>query len=239
LINLKQRLRKFSVAERQNLRIGADELAAGYHELVVNSPRRRQPYLSKTRNGVAPRDSTGRRFEERLAMALFNQQVLRFDSGARLKLLDYQFPLKSDQSDHDIGKIDLLGQYDDGALAVVELKIEDNTEDRRIGLIEGLIYAAIVEANLARITSEIEEVRRDKVTVTRPSILYVAPKKFWSNPASYPPTSDVMSVAKEVMAAVPIRIDFAMLEGCERIEQGLDGSKPTVPSGVHLSPVTV
>jgi hypothetical protein len=59
-----------------------------------------------------------------------------------LTLLDDQFPLKSVGA--GIGKIDLLGLHMDGTLAVVELKVAGNREDRRIALLEELNYAAAI-----------------------------------------------------------------------------------------------
>jgi len=175
LVELKGRLRKYTRAERKAFNIEAAELAAGYHTLCARAPRRTQPYLSKTRSGVAPIEQSGRRLEERLAMALFNRKVLDFKDGASLNLLDYQFPLKSALADHGIGKIDLLGLCADGTLAVIELKVEGNNEDRRIGLLEGLIYAGIVEANLQMIVKQINAVHGFRVALKRPRILLVAP----------------------------------------------------------------
>ena len=218
-------------------KVEAAELADGYHALCVHAPRRTKPYLSKTRSGFAPIDVSGRRLEERRAMALFNRKEINFKNGDHLRLLDYQFPLKSVRGDHGIGKIDLLGRYADGTLAVIELKVEGNAEDRRVGLLEGLIYAAILEANLPIIAAEINAMHGFQVVNARPKIMLVAPPQFWSDSRCRPPLADIKRLAAEVMAAIPINITLWNLEGLDQIGLGLDGSPPTIHSDLILSPV--
>lgn len=237
LVKLNERLRKYTSAERRVFKVEAAELADGYHALCANAPRRTRPYLSKTRSGIAPIEISGRRREERLAMALFNRQEINFKNGSRLRLLDYQFPLKSVRADLGIGKIDLLGRYADGTLAVIEMKVEGNNEDRRIGLLEGLIYAAIVEANVQIIAAEINSMHEFQVVTKRPKILLVAPPEFWSDFRCHPPGADMKRLAAEVMAAVPIDISLWNLDGLDQIGLGLDGSPPAIHSDVILSPV--
>src|SRR5689334_542519 len=60
LIELKRLLRSQSRAQRRAFKIEATEIAKGYHALCADAPHRKQPYLSKTRNGFAPVDKTGR-----------------------------------------------------------------------------------------------------------------------------------------------------------------------------------
>jgi hypothetical protein len=119
-------------------------------------------------------------------MALFNRKEITFKNGDRLRLLDYQFPLKSVRADSGVGKIDLLGLYAGGTLTVIELTVEENSEDSRIGLLEGLIYAAIVEANVQIIAAEIESKQGFQVVTKRPKILLVAPPQFWSDSRCHP-----------------------------------------------------
>src|SRR5580704_12560497 len=107
-----------------------------------NAPRRAQGYFSTSRSGVTSSGGFTNRIEEHLAVALWCRAELALPNGELLRLLDYQTPLKSVRADNGIGKIDLLGLHADGALAVVELKVEQNAEDRRFALLEGLIYAA-------------------------------------------------------------------------------------------------
>ena len=150
LIELKQQLRDLPKSERAALTVAVHDLVEGYRHLRETAPRRAQSYLSDTRTGLTASGETTTRGEEHLALGLFNRQLreLVLPNDERLRLIDYQFPLKSVRADAGVGKIDLLGLFPDGRLAVVELKVQDNAEDRRIGLLEGLIYAAIVEANV-------------------------------------------------------------------------------------------
>jgi hypothetical protein len=219
------------------LRIEAADLVMGYHTLCANAPRRKQSFLSVNRKGVAPVDKTARRLEERLAMALFNQREIAFENGSVLRILDYQFPLKSKSIDRSVGKIDLLGLSDKGRLAIVELKVADNREDRRVALVEGLIYAAIVEANLKEIAAEVTAMHGYQVETARPAILLLAPADFWSSPRCQPPVADVSRLATAVSTQIPIDISLLSLEGAELTDLGADGTRPTLSRNVTMSPV--
>jgi hypothetical protein len=115
LIELKERLRH----------VNADGLAIGYHCLCAHAPRRAQRYLSPQHFGITSSGDRSNRIEEHLAAGLFLRRELILPNGERLRLIDYQLPLKSVRADRGIGKIDLLDLYDDGTLAVVELKSKE------------------------------------------------------------------------------------------------------------------
>ena len=170
-------------------------------------------------------------------MALFNKGHVRFENGHQLRLIDYQFPLKSVQPDSGIGKIDLLGVFEDGTLAVLELKVLNSREDRRIGLLEGLIYAAIVEGNLGKITAEVTAMHGCQVIPVRPKILFVAPRRYWSDTTLYPPVAGIRGMASEISGAVPIDIELLSLSDGGLTDLGLDGTRPTLQNDVILSPV--
>lgn len=220
-----------------NLHVEAADLAMGYHTLRADAPRRKQPFLSANRKGVAPVDNTARRFEERLAMALFNQRKIAFENGSVLRILDYQFPLKFIRSNHGIGKVDLLGLNEEGRLAIVELKVAGNREDRRVALVEGLIYAAIVEANLKEIAAEVTALHGYYVETARPAIFLLAPAGFWSPPRCQPPVADVSRLVTAVAAQIPIDISLLSLEGADLSDLGAGGSRPTLSRNATMSPV--
>ncbi len=222
-----------------DLRVEAADLATGYHALCANAPRRKQPFLSVNRRGVAPVDSAARRLEERLAMALFNQKEIAFENGSVLRILDYQFPLKSKSIDRSVGKVDLLGLSGEGRLAIVELKVSSNREDRRSALIEGLIYAAIVEANLKEIAVEVTTMHGYHIETVRPAILLLAPADFWSSPRCQPPVADVSRLATAVATQIPIDVSLLSLEGAGLTHLGADGSRPTLSRNVTMSPVRI
>lgn len=234
LIKLKEDLRRLPKAGRSSFNLVVDELAAGYRQLRDMAPSRTQGYLSNSRSGVTSSGESSNRREEHLAVGLFNRKELGLPNGERLRLLDYQFPLKHVRADAGIGKIDLLGLFENETLAVIELKTDGNTEDRRICLVEGLIYAAIVEANIERITDEVLANHHWPVSRIRPRILFVAPPAFWSDPDAYPPGRDFQNLTIEIMGAIPIEISLLCLNDAAA-EFGLNGRPASVLGHASLS----
>ena len=116
-------------------------------------------------------------------MALWNLDCLwpRLGGGHH-RFLDYQVPLKAKQADCGIGKIDLLGVTDRGRLIVVELKYprSGRGDSPQHALMEGLRYAAIVEANLEPLASEAGKRFGVKVDDKMPPIVQVlGPGSWW------------------------------------------------------------
>jgi hypothetical protein len=237
LIALKDHVRRLSSAERQTLTITAEELAAGYASLRANAPTRPQPYLSASRAGVPPIDPTERRTEERLAMALFNRGQIGISGGGELTMLDYQMPLKAARSDRGIGKVDIVGLCEDGVLAVIELKVAGSREDRRIALLEGLIYAAVIEANLSNIAREARVRLGRAVKAIPPRIFIVAPPEYWADPRSYPKVGEMATLIAQTSELVKTRVELLSLNVTGQVSLGLDGSKPTMVDAVMLEPV--
>ena len=167
-----------------------------YKELKRCPPRRavqkKQRYFVEGHIGElkAKVKEKNNRFEEHLAVALWNLdgRWSRHDSGW-FHMLDYQFPLMGQQSDKGIGKVDLLGVTDKGRLMVIDLHVQPKGGGRRgespvAALIQGLRYAAIVEANLKVIIAEVENhsgARFNDVKITKesPIIQILAPKCWW------------------------------------------------------------
>ena len=137
-------------------RVGRDELRDEYLKLMEYAPHRAdrgKRYFVNGHNGIPSGTSASNRTEEHLALALWNLRRLwpRAD-GYEFYLLDYQFPLQARQSDRGIGKVDLIGLTTDRRLMVIELKVKpDGADNRRetpvAALLQGLRYAAIVQAN--------------------------------------------------------------------------------------------
>jgi hypothetical protein len=94
LIELLANLRKLT-KQRSTLRLSPNEIAAAYSAQRDRAPRRSQGSFSSTRCGVMSKSPTTPRAEERLAGALYLRGCLPLPNGDSLKLLDYQFPLKS------------------------------------------------------------------------------------------------------------------------------------------------
>jgi hypothetical protein len=236
LIDLKNYLRRQPKADRQSLRLDERALVEGYVEMRASAPRRAQGYLSTTRLGFPSSGAYSNRGEEHLAIALWRRGELVLPNGDRLRVLDYQTPLKSVLADSGIGKIDLLGLSADATLVVSELKLPENEEDRRIGLVEGLIYAANVEANIAQIATEFGNAYRRTILRAPPRVFLIAPAAYWSNRA-HPSTGEIATLAGEVARAIPLDITFLCLCDAE-LEMGLNGRPPSVKGHAYLSPLS-
>lgn len=236
LIDVKGRLRRLPKAERTALVLDPAALARGYHRLRETAPHRGQGYLSKNRTGVTASGDASNRIEEHLAVALFNRGALMLPEES-LALVDYQFPLKAVRADGGVGKIDLLGLRHDGTLAIFELKVADSAEDRRIALLEGLIYAAIVEANIDTIAKEFRESRGQEIGGGRPHIVIAAPPGYWSNDRLFPDLGAFHQLVRETAVAVETQILTCSVDDADDLELGLNGRPPRVRGHAYLSPL--
>ena len=234
LIELMQRLRHLPKSERTLLKLDAEHLAEGYRQLLAIAPRRVQPYYSLTRSGLDGAPTI--RLEEYLAAALWRGREIALPDGVRLRLLDYQTPLKSRRADNGVGKVDLLGVDEKGTLAVIELKVRGGSEDRRIGLLEGLIYAAVVEANVAKIADEFGRALGAKISPVRPKVLVVAPAKYWDDDRAYPAANEIAVLARAVATAIPIEVELLRLCDAERRDWNAS-DLTTLQSGTCLAPL--
>jgi hypothetical protein len=235
LVELKEHLRLQSRAARKSFRLDVDELVAAYHVQRDCSPRRSQGYLSASRIGVTSSGGASNRAEEHLAVGLFLRGELSLPNGEALTLLDYQFPLKSVRADAGIGKIDLLGLHKDGTLAVVELKVAGNREDRRIALVEGLIYAAVIEANIEQIAAEILAARNVRILKIRPKVIVIGPRGYWFDRRISPSIDDFNALTRAVACAVPLEISSFCLNDADLVAFGLNGRPPQVHGHGFLS----
>jgi hypothetical protein len=121
-------------------------------------------------------------------------------------------------------------------LNAVELEVDGNTEDRRIGLLEGLIYGAIVEANANDILPQIEAVKGYRVGQSRPRILIVAPKDHWRS--GYPSWTEFLPLVVEIARLLPIDIRLLSYDDWAVQDLGLDGGRPKWRKDVILSSVS-
>lgn len=159
-----------------------------YAALVERAPRRaarRLRYFMHSHDGTRSTSGCSSRNEEHLAVALWDLggSWPRSDGG-RFRLLDYQFPLKARRGDKGVGKVDLLAIADTGRLIVVELKIQPtgkntNRDTPLDALMQGIRYAAIVEANLSDIANEAKPRFGVEIAVQRPVAQVLAPKAWW------------------------------------------------------------
>jgi hypothetical protein len=154
----------------------------------TSAPRRHdrdKRYIGLQRDGILRFTQRSDRHEEHLMIALFNSAGLACPDGSRVRVIDYQTPLKARRTDR-IGKIDGLGLLPNGSLSVMELKspIVGRGDSPLRALYEGLAYAAVVDANRDRFDIELTELaethdRFEGYTEVGPSILVFGPRSWW------------------------------------------------------------
>lgn len=167
--------------------IDISALHCEYDGLRQAAPRRadRGKQYFVGHDGMLPKNSASDRREEHLAIALWRlKQTWPRAGGGHQCLLDYQFPLKARRSDGGIGKVDLLGATDAGRLAIIELKVRpagSGRGDTPLGaLMEGLRYAAVVQANHGAIAAEAKDRFGIDLPADPPPIVQIlAPKDWW------------------------------------------------------------
>ena len=105
-----------------------------------------------------------------------------------MTLIDFQVPLKAVRADPSVGKVDLVGITD--RVVVCELKIgrpAGGGDTPLAALLEALSYAAIVEANYSRISSECRFLDL-KPTHSRPGLVVLGDLPYWKY-WDYPPAA--------------------------------------------------
>ncbi|SNT18202.1 PGN_0703 family putative restriction endonuclease [Antarctobacter heliothermus] len=157
-----------------------------YRSLMAQAPKRpcNRPYLGG-RTGYPGTEGVTNRREEHFAIAMVNaQQGWTLPDGTALELLDYQVPLKARRADRGVGKIDMFGLTEYGHPVVVELKVIGHSggasDPPPVALLEGLRYAAILEANLERIAEELRRSFGREMLLERPDIVILGEADWWS-----------------------------------------------------------
>lgn len=233
-------------------RVMRDDLRDEYLKLIDCAPNRAdrdKRYFVDEHNGIPSGASTTNRYEEHLAMALWNlKQVWPRDDGSQFCLLDYQVPLQARQSDRGIGKVDLIGLTTKGRLMVIELKVKPDNSDRRgetpaSALFQGLRYAAIVQANQNAIAEEIESRNRIRITPQPPIVQILAPENWWQGwtelgartraDAGYWEVA-FNKLTREIEDEIGVSIECASLEGV-RLTFGGGGRPPRLDRAPTLS----
>ena len=157
-----------------------------YAALVERAPRRADrclAYYSDERDGTHSTSGRSGRNEEHLAVALWNLGgSWPRAAGRPFRLLDYQFPLKARFNDEGIGKVDLLAATESGRLVVIELKVAPKSENDRgdtplDALVQGIRYAAIVEANLSGIARAAKSCFGVEIAEQRPIVQVLRPRR--------------------------------------------------------------
>ena len=209
-------------------------LARHYEDLVRTAPRshnRRKRYLHG-RTGVTGSGAWSNRYEEHLAVALYNASrggaAFTLPDRRPLEIIDYQMPLKARRDDRGIGKVDLFAVADGRLPCVVELKVASTTargDTPLRALLEGLAYCAIVEANIAAIASEAAD--RYALSACRPTLVVMAPDDYWAGYVDCPPAGAWYSAVRSLISGLGDTLGLevhllALLDaGCD---MGLEGT---------------
>lgn len=221
-----------SVAQRAELlaELMDADLGALFQAEHAAAPRRheRKKLYLRARTGITSSGDHTNRHEEHLAVALFSRfgastEGLNVGGDARIRLLDYQVPLKARDSD-SLGKVDLLGVDHDSSLCVVELKSGTSNEALLRGLIEGLSYAAILHANVDDLGNECRN-RGVMTGTSAPSVQVWAPERFWSKREHE--VARVKPFQDRVTDQTGVRITLHSL-GDVSVVPGLNGERPTL-----------
>ncbi len=224
------------------------------------APRRSSDYFVG-HSGKIPKavGSIPKPSERHLEIALWNLKgSWACPDGGRFRLLDYQFPLKDQQLDEGIGEVDLLGVTDQGRLIVIELKVKPKGVNKRgetpvAALMQGLRYAAIVEANQTVIAREAKEQakRRFKVGIEiveePPVVQILAPKAWWRSclelgastrrkAGCWEPEFSILTRDVEEQLGVAVEC-VALDDCCADLVYGSDRRTPQLVSAPALYPV--
>ena len=234
-------------------RIDRELLLREFTQLRRTAPRRAErgkTYFSDKRNGSISTtqrkdDSPAgdrKRFEEHLAMALWNFKADWPCGGSEsLRILDYQFPLKSARGDRGIGKVDLLGLINKKKLVVIELKVPPRSAANRgeppvSAFLQGLCYAAVVQANLASIANEIQHHFGESIADIPPTIQILATKHYWERWANLANSTrrkagewerEFIRLIQDVEKRIGIAVECLALDvEYGDLEYGVDGRNP-------------
>ena len=222
-------------------RVKRDVLREEFLELINRAPHRSdrgKHYFVDGHNGIPSGTSVSNRYEEHLAIALWNlKHFWPRDDGSQFCFLDYQVPLQARQSDRGIGKVDLVGLTTEKRLIVVELKVKpEGTENRgetpAAALLQGLRYAAIVQANRKAIGKEIEDRFQITVSDQPPIVQVLAPQDWWQGWMQLPDSTRNAAgywepaftrLAREIEDGIGVTVECASLK-IERRQLSFGGS---------------
>lgn len=212
--------------------IDVSDLVRKYKELMKVAPRRhkrRKKYFVEDHDGKLKGEKKSNRKEEHLAVALFNEcrngKEFLLSNKRKLKIIDYQVPLKAERDDIGIGKIDLFGVIDKEIPCAIELKVDQDSGGKPDtplrALLEGLTYCAIIERNKKDIWKEAQDPKNGGFNFkgSRPHLMVLAPSNYWNyyfekKPAGDWPSS-LIGLANKLSQQLEIQILFYSLENAE------------------------
>ena len=217
-------------------------LCREYDQLRREAPRRttRGKRYFVGHDGRPQAKNPGNPSEKHLAIALWRLKA-RWPrvGGDRMRLLDYEFPLRASRSDAGLGEVDLLGATEQGRLVVVELKARRKNGSRGdtplLALMEGLRYAAVVHANHRAIAAEARERCAIHVSEEPPIVKILAPEDWWrgwcdmvggTRRAAGEWEPKFLDLSAELEDRLGIVIECASLQGISLADVRWDGCGP-------------
>ena len=219
-----------------------------YRELKARAPRRAECGKQWFVLGHDGRLANGVRSalrEKHVARALWNcKGAWSLPSGGRFRLLDYEFSLHAHQSD-GAGEVDLLAATDKGRLIVIEMKFAPRSDTPLGALMQGIRYAAIVEANLPVIAAEAKARFGVKIAAQRPIVQVLAPKAWWlgwfelktsTRCAAGNWETALAGFAADVRSRLELPVEFAALDDIAGFV-GPDPKQPRLSPAPALYPV--
>ena len=228
--------------------LDVDALCAAYHDLISNAPKRHligKQYFQFGHDGFPSGKSSSNRREEHLALALFNSKTeFEIPGNQSLKIIDYQTPLKSRQSDQGIGKVDLFGVIDKSVPTVIELKImgvKGRTADTPLrALLEGLAYCALVEANIDDIAGEAFTRFNLPFSQSRPDLIVMAPDDYWQSYLSKLSAGDWLPILQSKIAVICEKLSLSIhLVSLINLDfnMGSNNTRPMLANQCRIVPV--
>ena len=234
-------------------KIDREVLCTEYENLRCSAPQRwsRGKRYFGRHDGRLSNSGGSNRFEEHLAIALWC--MWRRPGASSVRLLDYQVPLKAQQSDEGIGKVDLLAVAGGGRLKVIELKVKPEKETARgespmDALMEGLRYAALVDANREAIAQEARDRFDEEISEGPPIVQILAPKAWWrgwlelagsTRRAAGRWEREFVRLTQDIEERLGIVVECMALDDVQPadIDYGADGRRPRVNRALALYPV--
>ena len=171
-----------------------DHLVDGYGEVLRLAPRRprngKEFFVERETRLIRRKDPKST--EDLLEMALVNSHAQLPTRSGDVTVLMRQFPLFSSGSRKGVRAVDLVGHHEH-RFWVIELKAQPSDvygESPARALLEGLIYAAVVEANNIEVAEELRVKFDLEHRHPRPGIMIAAPSAYWRKWTPTPVTGE-------------------------------------------------
>lgn len=216
-----------------------------YDHAMRTAPRRHRAgksYLTG-HNGIPSTTGISNRDEEHLAIAIFNRYGhhsggLPLPDQQSVHILDYQLPLKEKMADAGVGKVDLFGVSSSGTACIIELKYGEGDTPLR-ALLEGLFYAALVQANLQDIRRELTSTACVPAIGETLTLCILGDGQYWDcyrlNPVCHGWEAMLMGVTSQIKRQLGIDCCFVDI-GFPVVQQGANGRPSVLLEAVQVKP---